>query len=99
MDEPEDRKEEDEEDADEDKATVDVIKPVPEPEEEAPKTETAGQIKASCRRFITFTFAVTWMWYFVISECPCMHSGKAKESVTKTAEKKGLRIYRITSLF
>lgn len=28
-----------------------------------------------------------------------MHSGKAKESATKTAEKKGLRIYSITSLF
>lgn len=59
MDEPEDRKEEEEEDGDEEKATVDVIKPVPEPEEEALKTEAAGQMKASCGRFITFSFTVT----------------------------------------
>lgn len=43
VDEPEDKKEEYDEDDDEEKATVDVMKPVPEPEEEAPKTEPSGQ--------------------------------------------------------
>ncbi|KAJ4920748.1 hypothetical protein JOQ06_027763, partial [Pogonophryne albipinna] len=62
VDEPEDKKEEeyDEYDDEEEKASVDVIKPVPEAEEE--ETEAA--------------------------ECPCMHSGKAKEPDTKTVEKK-----------
>lgn len=43
VDEPEDKKEEDDEDDDGEKATVDVIKPVPEPEEETAKAEPAGQ--------------------------------------------------------
>ncbi len=44
VDEPEDKEEEDyPEDNDEEKATVDVIKPVPEPEKEAAKTEPTGQ--------------------------------------------------------
>lgn len=42
VDEPEDKKEEDDEDDDdEEKATVDVIKPVPEPEEAAPTGQRA----------------------------------------------------------
>lgn len=43
VDEPEDKKEEYDEDDDEEKATVDVIKPLPEPEEEAVKSEPTGQ--------------------------------------------------------
>lgn len=52
VDEPEDKKEEYDEDDDEEKATVDVIKPVPEPEEEAPKTEPSGQsLSLNCSLF------------------------------------------------
>lgn len=44
VDEPEDKKEEEyDEDDDEEKAAVDVIKPVPEPEEKAPATEPTGE--------------------------------------------------------
>lgn len=58
VDEAEDKKEEEyDEDEDEEKATVDVIKPVPEPEDEAPKTEPAGQ--RSSIEFITFPFSLT----------------------------------------
>lgn len=89
VDEAEDKKE-DFDEGGEEKATVDVIKPVPEPEDRA--TEAKGQrrssgVTASSSRF---TFSETSMKrhvFFILSECPCMRSGK--ESVAKATVTKG----------
>lgn len=92
VDEQEDKKEEYDEDGDEDeKASVDVIKPVPGPEETAPKTEPTGQNLRRIINALSYLFVrVTLILCFVIPVCPCMHSAKTKESPTKTAKAKGL---------
>ena len=58
VDESEDKREEYDEDDDEEKATVEVIKPVPEPEEEATKMEPTGQNTKKTTGVLSYLFSV-----------------------------------------